>query len=124
MKFFVFLAVFISSVYAINFDIYNSTISNGRTTMIEFVKDKDVQYDKIKMGKKTFNIYNHPTDLNKMYVLLPVSYYEKPKNKKVKIFYRQNNEKKSKLVFLHVEDGEYKKEKIEVQKSKVNPKFK
>jgi murein DD-endopeptidase MepM/ murein hydrolase activator NlpD len=47
-------------------------------------------------------------------VLLPISYYASPKTLQVKI----NNE----LVTLQIEKGDYKKEKIQVQKSKVNPK--
>jgi murein DD-endopeptidase MepM/ murein hydrolase activator NlpD len=59
-----------------------------------------------------------------MYALVPISYYEKPSQKKLEIFYKEKDIEKSKLILLHVEDGKYKKEKITVQKSKVNPKSK
>jgi murein DD-endopeptidase MepM/ murein hydrolase activator NlpD len=56
-----------------------------------------------------------------MYVLVPVSYYEKPNNKKVEIFYNENSKRKSKVIYFKVKDGKYEKEEIHVQKSKVNP---
>lgn len=92
--------------------------------MIAFEKEKNIEYEKLICGKKSYNIYEHPLDAKKMYVLLPISYYEKPSNKKVELQYSENSKKKSKIVFFRVEDGKYKKEKIHVQKSKVNPKSK
>jgi murein DD-endopeptidase MepM/ murein hydrolase activator NlpD len=42
----------------------------------------------------------------------------------MQINYKDKNSEKSKIMFLHVEDGKYKKEEIHVGKSKVNPKAK
>ncbi|WP_373036486.1 M23 family metallopeptidase [Sulfurimonas sp.] len=119
MKYFIFLTFFVSSVFAFNINISNSNIANGKTAIIEFKKEQNTKYDKIVLDKKTHKIYQHPLDVNKMYVLVPISYYEKPSDKKLEIFYKENGKQKSKIVFLRVEDGKYKKEKIKVQKSKV-----
>jgi murein DD-endopeptidase MepM/ murein hydrolase activator NlpD len=59
-----------------------------------------------------------------MYALVPISYYETPKDKRVEVLYAQKGVKKSEKLFLHVEDANYEKEEIQVQKSKVNPKSK
>lgn len=124
MKFFIFFLLLASTLFSLNIDISNSTISNGRTAIIEFDKDKSIEYKKLILDKKSYKIYEHPLDVKKMYVLLPISYYEKPSNKKVKIIYSENSKKKSKVILFRIKDGKYKKEKIHVQKSKVNPKSK
>ncbi len=122
MRYIFVLLFLISSLTAFNFEISNSTITNGRTAIIVFNKEKNVQYDKLLMGKKSFKIFNHPLNSEKMYALLPVSYYKKPTTQKVDVVYRKSNEKLSKTLFFKIEDGKYQKETIEVQKSKVNPK--
>ena len=122
MKYIITLLILISSLSAFNFDISNSTITNGRTAVIVFEKEKNVQYDKLLVGKKSFKIFNHPVNSEKMYALLPVSYYKKPTTQKVEVVYKKSDEKLSKTLFFKIKDGEYKKETIEVQKSKVNPK--
>ncbi len=108
-------------VYGFDVDIYNKTISNGRTTVLEFKKIDKIKYDKISFGKKIFKIYKHPSDKNKLYSMIPVSYYATPKKRTIEIFYTKDGETKSKKILLHVVDGNYKKEKIKVQNSKVNP---
>jgi len=118
------LLLLISSLFAFNFDISNSTITNGRTTIIVFDKEKSVKYDKLVVGKRSYRIFNHPLNSEKMYALLPISYYKKPTTQKVEVVYKKSNEKLSKTLFFKIEDGQYKKETIEVQKSKVNPKSK
>jgi len=122
MRYIFVLLFLISSLTAFNFEISNSTITNGRTAIIVFNKEKNVQYDKLLMEKKSFKIFNHPLNSEKMYALLPVSYYKKPTTQKVDVVYRKSNEKLSKTLFFKIEDGKYQKETIKVQKSKVNPK--
>ncbi|MEA1893462.1 MAG: M23 family metallopeptidase [Campylobacterota bacterium] len=121
MKYFLVLLFLVSTLYGFDIDIYNSTIANGKTAMIEFKKEKSVSYDKILAGKKSYKIYQHPTNSRKMYVLLPINYYEKPSDQKVEILYKEDEKEMSKTVFFRIEDGKYKKEAIKVQKSKVNP---
>jgi len=124
MKYITTLLFLISSLCAFNFDISNSTITNGRTAIIVFDKEKNIQYDKLLVEKKSFKIFNHPLNSGKMYALLPVSYYKKPTTQKVEVVYKKSDKKLSKTLFFKIEDGQYKKETIEVQKSKVNPKSK
>jgi len=116
------LVVFFSSLlFSFNFDISDTTISNGATSLVEFKKEKNFNYEKLTLGKKSFKVYQHPTDETKMYALLPISYYAKPRDKMVEIYYRENGAKKSKTISVKIKDGGYKKEKIQVTKSKVNP---
>jgi murein DD-endopeptidase MepM/ murein hydrolase activator NlpD len=119
MKYFIFITIFVSTLFSFNMEISNSNIANGKTVIIEFNKEQNKEYEKVVFGKKLLKIYQHPLDAKKMYVLVPVSYYEKPSDKKVEIFYKDKNEQKSKIFFLRVEDGKYKKEEIKVEKSKV-----
>jgi len=116
------LIIFIStcSAIAFNINISSSNIANGKTALIEFDKEKNIKYEDIVVGKKTYTIFTNPVDKNKAYVLLPISYYEKPNKKKVHLIYKENNKQKTKFLFFNVEDGKYKKEQIKVQKSKVS----
>jgi len=114
----------ISSLTAFNFNISDSTITNGRTAIVIFDKEKSVNYEKLLVGKRSYKIFNHPLNSKKMYALLPVSYYKKPTTQKVEVVYEKSNQKLSKTLFFKVEDGKYQKETIEVQESKVNPKSK
>ncbi|MCK4875357.1 MAG: M23 family metallopeptidase [Sulfurimonas sp.] len=116
------LALFIfftCSLFAFNIEISNSIIANGKTALLEFVKDKNIKYEKIVVGKKKYKIFDNPVDKEKAYVLLPISYYEKPADKKVKIFYKEAGEQKSRVLIFRVEDGKYKKETLKVSNSKV-----
>ena len=119
MKYFIFLALVASWVFGFNIDISNSTIANGKTAIIEFNKEQNIEYDRVVLEEKEYKIYEHPLDAKKMYVLVPISYYDKPMDKKVKIFYNEKGTQKSKIIFFRVKDGQYKEEKIQVQKSKV-----
>ena len=120
MKYIVLVALFLSSLSGVDFTITNSTTSNARTQYVEFEKVKNITYEKLVVGKRSYSIFSHPTDKTKLYALLPMSYYQKPTTQKVKILYKR----KFKEFFLKVEDGNYASEEIEVQKSKVNPKSK
>jgi len=122
MKYITILLFLISSLYAFNFNISNSTITNGRTAIIVFDKENSIDYEKLVVGKRSYRIFNHPLNSEKMYALLPVSYYKKPTTQKVEVVYKKSSTKLSKTLFFKIEDGQYKKETIEVQKSKVNPK--
>ena len=124
MRYLVFTLLFLSSLSAFNFSVSNSITSNAKTVYVEFHKDKNINYEKLVMGKRVYSIFNHPSDESKMYALIPISYYQKPSDKKVEVVYLERGEKKLKTIFLKVEDGKYKQEKIQVQKSKVNPKSK
>ena len=121
MKFLVLITLLSSLLLSFTYNISDSTVDNGRTSLIEFDKEKNYQYDKIVLGKKSFRIYQHPLNLNKLYALLPVGYYQKPSSKKVEIHYKEHGKNKTKQIAIKIKKGDYKKEKIQVTKSKVNP---
>ena len=121
MRLFLLLVFTLVTLQAFHVDIVNSTVSNGRTTMMIFEKEKGIQYQKIVAGKRAYQIFKHPTNSHKLYALLPESYYKKPSNQKVEILYTKNHKTEKKVLFFKLEDGKYKKETIKVAKSKVNP---
>ena len=121
MRYFYIFIFLVSSLRAFNVEIPKAEVSNGRTAILLFKKEKGVKYQKIVVGKRSYQIFNHPTDSHKLYVLLPESYYKKPSTQEVKIVYTKDKKKMSKVLFFKVLDGKYKKETIQVQKSKVNP---
>ena len=124
MKYIFIISLLLSSLSAFNVDMSNSTVSNGRTTLIEFKKEKNVKYKSISLGKKTFQVFANPLDESKTYALVPINYYEKPSNMKMKLNFEDKGLKSTKTYFLKVEDGKYAKEEITVSKSKVNPRAK
>ncbi len=124
MKYLFIVTLLLSSLPAFNINISDTTVSNGRTTFIEFEKEKNVQYETVSLGKKTFKIFTKPIDSTKAYALVPSSYDEKPSQQKMKLNFKESGSKKSRVLILKVEDGKYKKEEIQVSKSKVNPKAK
>lgn len=124
MRFFTLLLIFISSLLGFDFSVSNSITSNARTIFVEFTKEKNTHFNKIVMDKRDYSILQHPTDSSKMYALIPISYYQKPSDRKAEILYSENKKSKTKTLFLKVKDAEYKKEILQVQKSKVNPKSK
>jgi len=108
------------SLFAFNIEVSNSIIANGKTALLEFQKDKDISYENIVVDKKKYKIFDNPVDKQKAYALLPMSYYEKPADKKVEIYYKEADKKKSKVLFFRIEDGKYQKETLKVNNSKVS----
>ncbi|OHE01149.1 MAG: peptidase M23 [Sulfurimonas sp. RIFOXYD12_FULL_33_39] len=119
MRLFSLLMLFTCTLFSFNVDISDSTISNGKTALFEFEKEKNIDYEKIVSENKTYKIFKNPIDDKKYYALLPISYYEKPSKKEVGIFYKEAATQKSKSFFVHVEDGKYEKETLKVDGSKV-----
>lgn len=107
------------SLFSFSIEVSNTTIANGKTALMEFAKEKNINYDKIAVDKKSYKIFDNPVDERKAYALLPISYYEKPSDKKVEIFYKEANIQKSKILFFRIQDGKYKKEVLSVDNSKV-----
>lgn len=120
MRFFLVSIFFISTLAALNVNISDSTILNGKTALIELEKDENIQYNEISIGKKNYKIFNNPVNDKKMYVLIPISYYEKPRNVQAKLTYKEKSNDVSKTLFFHIKDGNYQKETIKVSNSKVN----
>ena len=120
IKYLFIFILYTCSALAFNINISSPNIANGKTALLEFDKEKNTKYKKIIIAKKNYTIFTNPKDKNKAYVLLPISYYEKPNKKKVELVYEENSKQKTKLLFFNVEDGKYKKEQIKVDNSKVS----
>ncbi len=124
MKYLLIIISLLSYLAASNINITDTTVSNGRTTFIEFVKEKNTHFKSLSLGKKTFKVFTNPVDDKKAYALIPFSYYEKLGAKKMKLNFKEDGVNKSKAFVLKIVDGKYKKEEIKVSSSKVNPKSK
>lgn len=105
-------------------EVSNYKVANGRTGLLIFSKQKNIEYESVKVEKKTFKIFPMPLNKDKFYALIPFSYYEKKENKSLKIQYKENLKRKSETLLLKVVDGGYAKEEIKVSSAKVNPKSK
>jgi len=106
--------------YLVN--ITDDTITNGRSTLLEFTKESDIEYKSVEFDGKEFKIFPNPVKKDRFYALIPVSYYDKAALKELKIHYKKDGKKIEETLFLRVIDGGYEKESINVDSSKVNPK--
>ncbi len=120
MKFFLAIFLLLSSLHALNVEISSSEVANGKTVLFVFEKEKDVKYKNLLYNDKYYTISQHPLSKSKMYALVPISYYEKPSDKKVKLFYEEKEKEREKTYFLRVRDAQYTKENIKVSNSKVH----
>ncbi len=120
MKFLFFVFSFLASLNAFNVEISSSEVANGKTVLFVLEKEDGVKYKSLLYKDKHYKVLQHPLNQSKMYVLLPISYYEKPSDKKVKLLYQEKKKEKEKTYFLRVKDGKYKKESIKVSSSKVH----
>lgn len=121
MRFFVLFLAINSWLLALNFSVVHKKVAHGATTLMEFEKEQGINYKQVQFGKRVFPVYDNPLDDTKKYVLIPVNYYDKPSTKELILHYEKNGKNKQKKLHLTIKDGEYKKEKITVQKNKVNP---
>lgn len=127
MRYIFLLVSFCSFALAFNIEsvaVSNYKVPNGQTTLLEFSPQKGIAYKSVKVGKKTFQIFDVEKNPLKKYALIPFSYYEKPENKKVFINYKEDSKLKEEMLLLKVVDGGYAKEEIHVSSSKVNPRSK
>jgi len=109
----------LTGVFAFDVVAIEKTIANGKTALLEFEDQKDVTYESAVLEQKKYTIFKHPSKNERYYVLIPISYETKPQKKEVEIFYRENGVQKTKTVVLDVQDGEYEKETLQVDGSKV-----
>lgn len=117
MRYLILLVIVATMLFSI--EMPQQSVANGKTAFLEFEAKNGVKYEKILLDKKEYKIYEHPSDAKKFYALVPISYYEKPSKKTIKLFYEQDAKQKTKTVLLEVKDGLYKKETLKVQQSKV-----
>ena len=113
MRYLFFVLFLASTLFAFKYELSSPTIANGKTLLIKFEKDINIVYEDVEFLGHKYQVFDN-------YVLVPVSYYEKPKTAKLKINYTDYTKPNSKIIELQVLKGDYKQEKIKVQKSKVS----
>ncbi|HFB53601.1 MAG TPA: M23 family metallopeptidase [Sulfurimonas autotrophica] len=114
--------VSVTALFALQFEIVNPDVSNGKTTLIKFKKEKNIFYKDVVVGKKKFPIFQNPLNTDEYCALIGFSYYEKPATKELYVEYEKEKHDQKELLFLHLHAGKYQKETISVDPSKVNPK--
>lgn len=119
MKLFLFFLFSTCTIFAFDVEVVNATVSNGKTALLEFKKEKNISYENIEVDKKRYKIFDNPVNGEKFYALIPISYEEKPSDKKVEIFYKEAGKEKSKIISLSIKDAKYEKETLSVDGSKV-----
>lgn len=105
-------------------ELSSHTVVNGGSLLLEFLPQKNIDYLHVALAKKSFKIAPNPLDAKKSFVIVPFDYYEKPQNKTLKIFYKENAQLKSEELLVKVVAGKYAKEEIHVSSDKVNPESK
>jgi murein DD-endopeptidase MepM/ murein hydrolase activator NlpD len=111
-----------SFLLAFDVEVSGEGAFNGKTTLLEFKNFKDIKYEQVHYATKSFPILINPSNTKKSYALIPISYYEKSKIQELKIDYTDNNERRTKLLSININQVKYDKEEIHVNPSKVNPK--
>ena len=119
-KIILFSLLFSLQVCALNVQLDESSVANGKSVLLELDDLKESSNTKVEFLGKKYKVYNHPSKKNSYYTLIPVSYYEKNKKEKVYIHYRDESKQKSTHLNLSVISGDYKKETLKVSKSKVS----
>ena len=121
MRAFLLLLFFISALLASNVEISEMSVANGKTLLIEFDKNESIKYNEVRVDKKNYKIFDNPLYNQKMYALIPISYYEKPRDVNLSLIYKEKNTPLEKSLLFHIKDGKYEKETLKVSNSKVNP---
>lgn len=113
--------LFYHTLYSANIKpiISSKILHNAETALITIVFKNKIKNAKLSFNKQNLNFLKHPFKRNTLYVLLPISYYEKLKKQKIIISYIQNNNKIFKGLTINIEEGNYKSETINVLNSKV-----
>jgi len=120
-----FLMLFVSacfSLYALDVKLSSSSVIRGQTLLVSLKKEKNTQCKYIAFEKKHFQIFQNPKNTQRLYALVPVSYYTKEGNYYLKLHCVYKHAEKIEKIPLRVLEGHYKKESITVSKNKVNPK--
>ncbi|MBN2783042.1 MAG: M23 family metallopeptidase [Campylobacterales bacterium] len=122
MRFLVLFFSLVFTVFGLEINLSSTDIQNGKSVFVELKKEKNVEFLNVVMGKESYKVFEHPTDASKLYTFIPISYYEKPEIKELKVEYKIFGKKNSSFMMLEIKDGNYKKETITVSSDKVNPK--
>lgn len=122
MKVLVVFTLLVSFLVAFDVEIWEKSALNGQTTLLEFKNSHGIKYEQVHYAKKSFQIFTNPSDTNKSFALIPISYYEKSKKQDLEIEYTLHDESKTKVISLNIKQVKYDKEEISVNPLKVNPK--
>ncbi len=112
MRYIITLLLLVSSLFALNYELSSNEIKNANTAIIKFPQNINIVYENIEYLDKKYKIFDN-------YVLVPISYYQKPRVIELKVIYRDYGKRKSDIITIKVVDGGYKKETLKVQRSKV-----
>ncbi|MDY0122297.1 MAG: M23 family metallopeptidase [Sulfurimonas sp.] len=119
MRLLVLVSVLLGSLFALDVRLTSTQIANGKSALLLLSSKDGKEYTKVKIASQSFPLLVHPKDENSFFTLLPMSYYEKPSHKKLHVFYEKDGVQHSQEIALDVVQGEYKKEVLEVESSKV-----
>lgn len=72
----------LSSLFGFKYEISSDEIKNGQTALIKFEQKDDLKYKYATIGEKKYPIFSD-------YLLVPISYYAKPKDIEVVVHYAQ-----------------------------------
>ncbi len=113
------LIILIFNSFLYSLEISSKTIKNANTLYLT-LKETNISKVKLTFDKHNIDLYPHPNKKELFYALVPISYYKNKKEYKIIISYIKDNKKIFKGISIHVIDGEYKSEKINVSKEKVS----
>lgn len=120
MRFVAVLLFCVALAYAFSFDMKESTIANGQTTMLTFEGEEGIRYTKALVGSQEYKIFQNPFRAGEYYVLIPVDYHTKEGNKKIVVSFNKEGKEEKKQLFFRVEKGNYAKEELQVDNAKVH----
>lgn len=119
MRFVLGLLFFVLSVFGFEVELTSGVVQNGKVTLLELSKEKNISYEDALFDGKKYKILVHPKKSEKFYLLIPIDYEEKIAKKNIEVFYKENGKQKSKIVTLDVKEAKYEKETLQVDGSKV-----
>lgn len=119
MRYLLVFFFFILSVFGFEVELASGVVQNGKVTLLELEKEKNISYEDVLFDGKRYKILAHPKKSEKFYILIPIDYEEKIAKKDIEIFYKENDKQKSKIVTLDIKEAKYEKETLQVDGSKV-----
>jgi murein DD-endopeptidase MepM/ murein hydrolase activator NlpD len=117
------LFLFAMRLFGIDITLYPQEPQNGKTLLMVLPKKEGVIYKKVIFKKHKYPIVSL-REGEARYVFIPFSYYEKPGEKELTLYYIKDKKLKKVSLKVQLKAGKYKKESIKVASSKVNPKSK
>ncbi|OCL98197.1 Murein DD-endopeptidase MepM [Aliarcobacter thereius] len=117
MKKIIFITLLITNIFA--FELSHKEVKNANLVLAT-LELENIEKPRLSFGKNHYDFYINPFKKNSYYVLLPTSYYEKPKKEKVIISYIKDGKKIFKTKRLDIIDGNYKSEVLKVNPSKID----